>query len=96
MLGSLPKPTDIITVFSSIVGNIFHAMDRCKISKCALKKAYFVALMNAFFIWDEEIMDKLHLRMKDTCMSDEKIDAELYFNSALFKGCVPRRVPSTA
>ena len=31
--------------------------------------------------------------MKDTGMFHEKIDAELYFNCALFKGCVPRRVP---
>ena len=94
MLGSPPKSTDIIDVFSSILGDIFHAMDRCKISvKSALKKAYFVALMNAFFIWDEEIMDELRQRMKDSGMTEKEIDAELYFNCELFKGCVPRRVP---
>ena len=36
MLGNPPKPSDIIDVFSSILGDIFHTMDRCTASPCSI------------------------------------------------------------
>ena len=68
-------------------------MDRPKVPvKHAAKKGYFVALQNAFFIWDEDQMTDLRERMKKAGKTDEEIDSELYYNSKLFRGCVARRV----
>lgn len=38
-------------------------------------------------------MDELRKRMATTGMSKEDIDAELFYNPSLFKGCVDRHVP---
>jgi len=93
-LGDPPRPSDIADIFSSVLGDIFHAMDRPKVPvKHASKKGYFVALQNAFFIWDEDQMAELRERMAKAGKTDEEIDSELYYNSKLFRGCVARRVP---
>ena len=93
-LGKPPDPKDIADIFSPVLGDVFHAMDRPKVPiKHEAKKSYFVAFQNAFFVWDEELMKELRCRMEETGLDEEEIDSELYFRPELFKGCVTRRVP---
>lgn len=93
-LGDPPDPKDIIDVFSPVLGDPFHAMDRPKVSiRQDLKKSYYVAFMNAWLIWDDNLMNELRTRMAETGLSEEDIDAELFYNPSLFKGCVDRHVP---
>ena len=93
-LGDPPDPKDIIDVYLPVLGDPFHAMDRPKVSiKQDLKKSYYVAFMNAWLIWDDTLMDELRTRMAATGLSEEDIDAELFYKPSLFKGCVDRHVP---
>lgn len=47
MLGDIPE--NIVDRYSSVLGDIFHFMDRCKVSiHHEAKKGYFVALRQAF------------------------------------------------
>ena len=69
-------------------------MDRPKIPVThEVKKSFFVAYMNAWFIWDKDLMNELRERMKESGMTDEEIDSELFYRPELFKGCVDRQVP---
>ena len=94
-LGDPPDPNDIPDVFSCVLGDPFHPMDRPKPStiKHEVKKAYYFAFMTAIMIWDEDKMDELRKRMKAHGLTDDDIDKRLYFNTDLFKGCVPRKIP---
>lgn len=93
-LGDPPDPRDIIDVFSPVLGDPFHAMDRPKVSiRQDLKKSYYVVFMNAWLIWDDNLMNELRTRMAETGLSEEDIDAELFYNPSLFKGSVDRHVP---
>ena len=54
-LSDAPSPSEIMNIFSSVLGNPFHAMDRAKVPvKHEAKKAFFVALRDAFLMWNEE------------------------------------------
>ena len=58
------------------------------------KKAYSVALRNAFFIWNESKMKQLEDLMRKDGMTEEKIETQQYYNATLYKGCVDRLIPS--
>ncbi len=48
-----PKPELIPDKYSAVLRNVFHAMDRAKVPvKHEAKKGYFVALHNAFLLWN--------------------------------------------
>jgi hypothetical protein len=52
-LDDAPLPQDIKNLFSAILGDIYHAMNRARVPvKHEAKKAYFHALRNAFLIWN--------------------------------------------
>lgn len=90
-----PDPSDIKDVFSSVLGDPFHAMDRPKIpTKHEAKKSYKVAFSNALFIWNPRKVAQLEKSMRDNGMTDEDIENERFFNSKLYLGCVDRLVPS--
>lgn len=70
-------------------------MDRVKVPvKHEAKKAHFVALQDAFLVWNPKKMAELEERIRDSGMTDEEIQAQKYFNSRLFFDFVERKVPS--
>jgi len=78
-----------------MLGDVFHAMDRTKVPiKHDAKKSYFVALREAFLIWNPTKMTELEKRMRESGMTDDEIKEKKYFNARLFRECVERTVPS--
>eukprot|EP00956_Cyclotella_meneghiniana_P003609 scaffold4428_cov57-Cyclotella_meneghiniana.AAC.1 len=89
-----PKADDIEDVFSPLLGDVFHAMQRPYVPvKHEAKKGYFVALQNAFFVWNKDQMDNLESKMMSSGLTREEIEKMKYYNSQLFINCVEREVP---
>jgi len=95
-LSSPPDPKRMKRRFSSVLGDVFHAMDRTKVPvKHEAKKAFFVALREAFFVWNPQKLKELEDKMRDSGMIDDEIKKQKYFNTQLFKDCVDRKVPES-
>jgi hypothetical protein len=94
-LSDSPSPNDIPNVWSCILGDAFHAMKRIITPMHHdAKKAFFVALRDAFFIWDEEKLAELMAHMRDDDgMTQDEIDNKMMFSPSLFTDCVPRYIP---
>jgi hypothetical protein len=89
-----PKPSEIRDIYSPLLGDVFHAMNRPRVPvKHEAKKGFFVALQNAFFIWNESQMDKLVSSMIESGVDENEIEKMKYYNSRLFVNCVEREVP---
>ena len=59
-LGECLTPDQVPNRYSSVLGDIFHAMNRTRVPiKHEAKKAYFIALRNAFLIWNTEKLEGL-------------------------------------
>jgi len=92
---SLSAPPAVIEdVFRSVLGDPWHYMDRIRVPvKHAYRKAFFVALSEAFFAWDPRYMEQAREALKIVeGKSDAEIDAMTYYNSKFFLRCVPRVV----
>ena len=91
----LPEPPDrIVDRFKSVLGDNFHYAHRIVVPvKHEMKKAFYVAQMEAFFAWDPVVLEnaKKALRRQEK-MSDDDISTMMYYNPAYFKKAVPRRV----
>jgi hypothetical protein len=93
-LDAPPKPELIEDKFSASLGDVFHGMDRSKVpTNHETKKAYFVALREAFLVWNKDRMRELEDKMRESGMTDEEIQSQKYHNAALFRGCIERTVP---
>ena len=69
-------------------------MDRPKVGMHhEYKKGYKVAFQNAMFVWNISKKEELENLMKKDSVSEEQIEAEQYYNSAIYKGCVDRSMP---
>ena len=73
------EPDQIRDVFSSVLGDVFHFMDRVRVPMHhELKKAYFYSLSEAFLAWDDTVMrtvkDALRekFRSHHDCVTHEK------------------------
>ena len=89
-----PSPTDIPNVYSCVLGDGFHAMQRIITpTHHEGKKAFFVALRDAFFMWDKEKLDELIAHMIADGVTPEEIDNKMLFSPTLFTDCVPRYIP---
>ncbi|KAK3271924.1 hypothetical protein CYMTET_19751 [Cymbomonas tetramitiformis] len=89
-----PPPTHIAEVYSTVVGDAFHFMDRPKVPvHHEFKKAYFVALMEAWFAWEPVALDKVKAILKSNGASDAEIEAKMYYDVKWFRERVPRVVP---
>ncbi|KAK3247982.1 hypothetical protein CYMTET_42537 [Cymbomonas tetramitiformis] len=87
-------PTAITDVYSSVVGDAFHFMDRPKVPvHHVYKKSYFVALRNAWFVWDGAALDKVKATLRSHGATEEEIEAKMYFDAKWFRERVPRTVP---
>jgi hypothetical protein len=72
-----------------VLGDVFHAMDCAKVpTKHEAKKTYFVALLEAFLIWNPEKLKELTSKMKESGKQDEEVKLQQYFNKRLFCRCV--------
>ena len=92
-LDAPPSPKDITNQYSSVLGDGFHAIHRPKVpTEHDSKKAYFVALQEAFYAWDPKKLEELKAHMRAAGQDDKDIEAEMYFNSKFFRACVPRRM----
>ena len=93
-LSLAPMPDEIKDYFSSILGDVFHAMDRTKVPvKHEAKKAFFVALRDAFLVWNEDKINELEMKMKKDGMTDDEIKSARYYSPYLYRDCVDRVVP---
>jgi hypothetical protein len=88
----LDAPPDLIVqVFSCVLGDIFHAMNRAKVPvKHEYKKAYFNALMKAFLLWDERRLNEVIEKLQDNGWTDDDIQSALYFRPGFFRNRVER------
>lgn len=93
-LSDTPRLGEIKNKYSSVLGDVFHAMDRTKVPvKHEAKTVFFVALSEAYLMWNESKIDKLERNMKAAGMTEEKIKKERYHSPALYHNCVDRYVP---
>jgi len=58
------------------------------------KKAYFIALKEAFLIWNPVKLKELEDNMEAGGMTKKEIEAQMYFNPGPYNGCVDRYAPS--
>mmetsp|Transcript_29129 Transcript_29129/g.49666 ORF Transcript_29129/g.49666 Transcript_29129/m.49666 type:complete len:1097 (+) Transcript_29129:786-4076(+) len=93
-LSPSPPLTEILDVYSGVLGDAFHAMKR-QITPMhhEAKKAYFAALRDAFFVWNKEKLEELMEHMKEDGLSQEEIDSKMLFSPTLFTDCVDRYIP---
>ena len=87
----LSAPLSQITdVFHSVLGDAWHYMDRVRVPvKHRLRKAYFVALSEAFFAWDPTHIEQTKAALWKDGKTDEQIESMLYYDVGFFLDCVP-------
>jgi hypothetical protein len=90
----LDEPPDLIEdVFSAVLGDPWHGMDRPKVAvKHEYKKPYFYALMNAFFAWDENKLKKVIDVLLKAGWTINQLETMLYFNPDFFRTRVERMI----
>jgi hypothetical protein len=94
-LSQPPNPIEMRDKFSAVMGDVFHAMDRTKTPHHhEAKKSYFVALREAFFVWNQSKLKELEEHMVEAGYTLEEVHRRKYFNSNLFRGCVDRHLPA--
>ena len=87
-------PSKIIDTFKSVCGDGFHGMDCMKVPvHHSLKKSFCMALMEAWFTWDQDTFKKVVEKLKENGCDKEMIEKVCIFNTKLFIGCCPRKVP---
>mmetsp|Transcript_1037 Transcript_1037/g.2176 ORF Transcript_1037/g.2176 Transcript_1037/m.2176 type:complete len:649 (-) Transcript_1037:533-2479(-) len=94
-LDDAPMPQDIKNLFSVVLGDIYHAMNRAKVPvKHEVKKAYFHALRNAFLIWNPKKVEEFESKMRKDGVDEKEIDAMKYFKPHLYDECIERHAPA--
>ena len=72
-----------------MVGNIFHAMDKTNVPvKHEARKAFFMALHNAYLLWNKNKIEELEGNMTVAGMAEDKIKQERHHLPALYHRCV--------
>ena len=86
-------PALIVDIYSSVLADVFHLMDRPKVPvHHAAKKCYFVALRNAYFMWDPIKLEAVKVALRGDGLSDDDIEAKMYYDVDYFRRRVPRIV----
>jgi hypothetical protein len=86
-------PNEIRDIFRSVLGDAWHYMDRAKVPvKHKFRKAYFVALAEAWFAWDPVALAKVKEALRKDGLTEKEIDQKMYFDVDFFIQCVPRVV----
>ena len=80
--------------YSSVLGDAFHYMDRPKVPvRHSSKKAYFVALRRAWFMFEPKAYAALKDKLRLDGLTDKEIETKEYYEFAYFRKRVPRYVP---
>jgi hypothetical protein len=75
-------------------GDGYHGMARPKVPVLhSLKKPFYIALMEAWYSWEQETFGKIMVKLKLDGMTDKDIEGAYIFNTQTFLGCCPRTVP---
>eukprot|EP00986_Skeletonema_menzelii_P002826 scaffold824_cov151-Skeletonema_menzelii.AAC.1 len=89
-----PSPAEIADIYSCVLGDAFHAMKRLITPMHhEAKKAFFLALRDAFFVRNKEKLEELMEYMRADGLSQEEIDKNMLFSPTLFTDCVDRPIP---
>ena len=91
----MEKDSDFEDRFSNVGGDPWHGMDRPKVPmRHCMKRPYFQALCDAFFLFDEDDWAKVVEVLKTKHNWDNaRIEAELAFNFGYFAKRVRRIIP---
>ena len=93
-LSPSPSPTDIVDKHSVCLGDAFHAMKRhITPMHHEGKKSFFVALRDAFLVWNKDKLEELKGHLREEGRSEEEIEKKMLFTSTLFTDCVDRYIP---
>ena len=85
------RPDHIARVYSTCVGDAFHYMDRPKVrTHHAFKKAYFVALRDAWFVCFPDVVQRVEAILRAKGLSSAEIQAKWHFDFDYFAARVPR------
>ena len=88
-----PPPAAIADRYSSVTGDAFHFMDRPKVPmRHEIKKAYFVALRDAWFIFNPKMLHDVKQALRAKGLSEADIEAKLYYDFDYFRERVERCV----
>jgi len=91
-LGS--APTSIDDIYSSILGDMFHFMDRAKVPvHHEYKKSFYYCLSEAMLLWDPIILEKVKNNLKTEGLTEKEIEEKMYFDTYYFTQRVPRTAP---
>jgi hypothetical protein len=86
-------PTSITNVFSACLGDAYHAMSGPKVPvKHEFKKPYFVALQQAFFAWQPDLLSEVTQILEAKGFSKQDIKAKMYYDVDFFCQRVDRRI----
>ena len=71
--------------FHAVIGDAFHMLNRIRVPvRQCCKKAFFVALSEAFFVWEPTMLKKVSERLRRAGWTEEAIEAKRYFNRRFF------------
>ena len=87
-------PDSINDCYSAVTGDAFHFQDRPKVPmKHEAKKAYHVALRDAWMIFDPVILGEVQDTLRYKGFDEHDISSRMYYDFDYFLQRVPRRVP---
>jgi hypothetical protein len=68
--------------FSSVIGDMFYFSDRLKVPVMhpSAKKAYYVVLRRAWFVWDDDANARVVAALQRPRKSDKEIEEMEYYN----------------
>ena len=88
-----PPESTIEDVFSSVLGDAFHQMKRPYVPiKHEYKKPYFVALMRAWFCWNEKKLKHVKDILKANDWTEDDIKKKMYYHPRFFQERVEQRI----
>ncbi len=86
-----PVPTKINDIFSAVLGDIFHAIDRVKIPvHHYFKKAYKASFMRAMLEWDPNHLKEVKSILLQGGWTEEEFESMLYYKPSFFRERVKR------
>jgi hypothetical protein len=89
----LDAPPDVVwDAFLAVMGDPFHGMKRPRADiKDEYKKPYYVALMLAWFQWDDNGLKRVKDIQRENGFSNNDIDSLMYFKPSFFSQRVERK-----
>jgi hypothetical protein len=84
---------NFVETYQSVLSDAFHMMDRVQcVGKHSCFKSYYVALREAFFMWDLDILNKVKDALRKDGVTDDEIDTKMFYNVDWFRQRVPRLI----